>query len=211
MTPSLLSLTQRDHLLRDGDVIFSSIPNPLYQRIADATGSTASHVGILFRREDGSWWVAESKVPCVRYSTLDNFIGRSISEWHVVRRLHQPLTPVQAAALRQECDKRMGLLYHTGFRYESKRMFCSKFVHEVFRDALGVEVGRVETFGELLQRHPATSLRFWKIWFFGRIPWNRLTVTPASQLESSALTTVFESHPDAHPLRIKAAPVRHAL
>lgn len=183
------------HLLREGDLIFSRIPNPVYRRIAEATGSETSHVGILFKGHDGRWQVAESKVPCVRYSTLENFIGRSADGWHVVRRLRRPLTPDDITALRLECDKRMGTLYHTGFRYAAKRTFCSKFAHEVFRNALGVNVGKLQTFAQLLQQRPGTALAFWKIWFFGRIPWSRITVTPASQLEDSGLRTIWESHP----------------
>lgn len=183
------------HLLCEGDLIFSRIPNPVYRRIAEATGSETSHVGILFKDQDGRWLVAESKVPCVRYSTLENFIGRSAEGWHVVRRLHRPLTSDDITALRLECDKRMGALYHTGFRYASRRTFCSKLAHEVFRAALGINVGKLQTFAQLLQQRPGTALAFWKIWFFGRIPWSRITVTPASQLEDPGLRTIWESHP----------------
>ena len=188
-------ITSATHLLQEGDIIFSRIPNALYRRICAATGSPTSHVGIVFKDGQGSWCVAESKVPVVRYSTLENFIDRSAGRWHVVRRLQRPLDADAIAALRHECDKRIDTLYHTGFRYESRRMFCSKFVFDVFRAALGVEIGHLETFAELLQRQPGTALTFWKVWFFGRIPWQRVTVTPASQLADVRLRTVFESHP----------------
>lgn len=188
---SLIAPDQRDRYLREGDIIFSAIPNPLYRRIAEATGSPTSHVGILFRNPDGRWVVAESGVPCVRYVSLDNFVARSHRGWHVVRRLRLAPEDRHIRALRSECDRHLGKLYHTGFRYESKRMFCSKFVYEAYRNAMGVEIGTLETFAELLSRRPATALNFWRLWFFGRIPWARLTVTPASQLESPLLETVW--------------------
>lgn len=195
MSPLILSQTQRDHVLREGDIIFSRIPNALYRRICAATNSPTSHVGILFRDSTGDWIVAESKVPCVRFSSLDNFLDRSANGWHTVRRLKRVLAPADVAALRRECENHMGTLYHTGFRYESRRMFCSKFVHEVFRSALNIPVGRLETFADLLHRQPGTALNFWRWWFFGHIPWQRLTVTPASQLEDPGLETIWESHP----------------
>jgi len=182
---------------REGDIIFSRIPNLLYRKVAEATGSPTSHVGILFSDGKGGWLVAESKVPLARYSTLQNYLSRSAGGWHVIRRLRSPLTPEQIQALRAESDARMGTLYHTGFHYTAKRTFCSKFVHEVFKAALGIEVGKVETFAQLLQRQPATALAFWQVWFFGRIPWQRTTVTPASQLESDVLETVWVSHPQS--------------
>ena len=192
---------RRDLHLREGDVIFSRIPNPLYRHVAAATGSTTSHVGILFRNPNGDWVVAESGVPLVRYVSLDNFIARSEDGWHVVRRLRMPPEPCHVQALRAECDRHMGTLYHTGFRYESRRMFCSKFVHEVFRCALGVEIGELQTFAQLLDQRPKTALTFWRFWFFGRIPWARVTVTPASQFESPRLETVWESRASAQHAR----------
>lgn len=179
---------------REGDIIFSRIPNPLYRHVAAATGSATSHVGILFRDPDGRWIVAESGVPFVRYTSAESFIGRSQQGWHVVRRLRIAPESHHLRAMRIECDRHMGKLYHTGFRYQSKRMFCSKFVYDVFRNTLGVEIGSLETFEQLLARRPSTALTFWRFWFFGRIPWQRLTVTPASQLESPLLETVWESH-----------------
>jgi hypothetical protein len=63
--------------LKPGDLIFTSIPNPIYRRIAAATGSKASHVGIAFPDPEAGWVVAESAVPFVRYSTLTNFLSRT--------------------------------------------------------------------------------------------------------------------------------------
>jgi hypothetical protein len=179
--------------LKSGDILFISTPNYLYRKVAQATGSPASHVGIAFHDPRRGWLVAESAVPRSRYSPLPRFLRRSDRGWFAVRRLPRELTQAEVAALRAACDRRMGLWYHTGFKYESRRMFCSKFVHEVYREALGLEIGTVETFGELLRRNPEEDLGFWKLWFFGRIPWGRKTITPASQLRSQVLRTIASS------------------
>jgi hypothetical protein len=178
--------------LKSGDILFVSTPAYLYRKVAQATCSPASHVGIAFEDPRRGWVVAESAVPLSRYSPLRRFMRRTDRGWYAVRRLGRELTADEVAALRAACDRRMRLWYHTGFDYDSPRMFCSKFVHEVFREALGVEIGTVETFGELLQRNPQQNLEFWKLWFFGRIPWARRTVTPASQMLSPTLHTVIE-------------------
>lgn len=179
--------------LKSGDIVFVATPSPLYRRVARATGSKASHVGIVFEDEQAGWVVAESAVPRSRYRPLEQFLGRSDDDWFVVRRLKQELTPDQVAVLRAACDQRMGRWYHLGFKYESARTFCSKFVHEVYREALGIDIGEVETFSELLRRNPGEPLGFWKLWFFGFIPWQRKTVTPASQLQSPRLNTIWHS------------------
>lgn len=184
-----------ESLLEPGDVLFTSIPNFLYRRVAKATGSTTSHVGIAFYDPDAGWLVAESAVPTVRYSPIADFISRSDNGWLVVRRMRGGLSAKQVASLRHECNVRMGKFYHFGFHYGSPRQFCSKFVYETYLAALRVEVGTLESFRALLNSLPNTPLWFWRLWFFGRIPWTRLTVTPASQLRSNHLETVWETSP----------------
>jgi hypothetical protein len=180
-----------ESLLEPGDVLFTSIPNFLYRRVAKATGSITSHVGIAFHDPDAGWLVAESAVPTVRYSPISDFISRSDKGWLVVRRMHGGLSSDQVTSLRHECDKRMGKLYHLGFHYLSSRQFCSKFVYETYLAAIGVEIGTLESFRTLLNSLPDTPLLFWRLWFLGRIPWARLTVTPASQFTSDKLETVW--------------------
>jgi hypothetical protein len=183
-----------ENLLESGDVLFTSIPNYLYRRVAKATGSKTSHVGIAFYDSRAGWLVAESAVPTVRYSPIADFISRSDNGWLVVRRMSGGLSSDQVTSLRHECDTRMGRLYHPGFHYSSSRQFCSKFVYQTYLAALGVEIGTLESFRTLLNNLPGTPLIFWRLWFLGRIPWTRLTVTPGSQLKSDKLETVWETH-----------------
>lgn len=186
-----MSIHLLEQQLQPGDIIFTSIANFLYRRVAQATGSKTSHVGIVFYDETRGWLVAESAVPTVRYSTLARFIARSDQGWAVVRRVRGGLSAEQVGLLRQQCDLRMGKLYHFGFHYASPRQFCSKFVYDCYRTAIGIEVGRLESFRSLLDSQPNTPLLFWRLWFFGRIPWTRLTVTPASQLICPTLETII--------------------
>lgn len=196
-----MSERQVESLLQAGDLLFTSIPNFLYRRVAKATGSLASHVGIVFHDSDAGWLVAESAVPIVKYTPLADFIARSDKGWLVVRRLRGGLSAGQVEALRRECDARMGKLYHLGFHFFSSRQFCSKFVYETYRAAVGIEIGTLESFRTLLSRHPETPLLFWRLWFLGRIPWSRLTVTPASQITSDKLDTVWEAPHISAPAR----------
>lgn len=180
--------------LKQGDIIFIAVKHRLYREVAKATGSKASHVGIVMKDKNGNWQVAESSVPLSRHYPLQGFIQRSDQGWHCIRRLKQPLTETQIAAIKTESQKRMGKLYHLGFKFDSHRLFCSKFVYEVFQSAIGVEIGKVETFRQLQQRLPHLPLTFWRWWFFGFIPWSRRTLTPASQMNSSLLETIFETN-----------------
>ena len=84
----------------------------------------------------------------------------------------------------------MWKLYHFGFDFDSKRAFCSKLVYEAYLEALGVEVGTLETFQELFNKNPTAPANFWRIWFLGSIPWHQRTVTTTSQLQSHSWNTI---------------------
>lgn len=88
----------------------------------------------------------------------------------------------------------MGRLYGLGFDFDSRWMYCSKFVHRIYREALGLDLGRIQTFRELLDENPGANLNFWRFWYFGRIPWERRTLTPESLYQDEQLFTAFESY-----------------
>lgn len=176
--------------LKEGDILFISINSFLYKQVAQGTGSWCSHVGFAVQ-EQGEWFVLESAVPVVRRSPLRKFLSKTCNNEVAIRRLKSGVVPEQIERLKAEADKRMGRLYHLGFKYDSERQFCSKFVHECFRDGLGIKLGKVETLEVLLEQNPQASVGFWRAWYFGFIPWQRRTLTPASQLSDEALETVF--------------------
>lgn len=179
--------------LQEGDIIFISIKHYLYRQVAKGTGSKASHVGIVLKDDQGRWQVAESAVPVAKYSSLERFIARSQEGWHCIRRLKSGISDDALRSIKAACDVRMGTLYHLGFKYHSKRLFCSKLVYDVFESALGVKIGTLESLRALHERMPHLPLGFWRLWYLGSIPWSRLTITPASQMHSELLETVYES------------------
>jgi cell wall-associated NlpC family hydrolase len=179
--------------LQVGDLVFIRVANFLYRRVADATRSWTSHVGMIDHRAGAEWIVAESTVPWSRYGSLTRFLRRSQSGQHAIMRLKTPLDAAAQARLQAAARKRMGRWYHFGFDLDSRHQFCSKFVYEVYRDALGVSLGTIESFRELLTSNPNSPLTFWKVWFLGRIPWERRTITPSSQYASDLLQPVSQS------------------
>lgn len=180
--------------LEVGDLVFIRCKGFLFRQVADATGSWTNHVGVVIGHDGLDWRIAESRVPLSCTTSLTRFVARSEHGRFAVRRLPQTLSTDEVSALRHACRQRLGVPYHTGFKLRSRRQFCSKFAHEVYRDALGITLGTPERFGDLLQRNPRAHQRFWRLWFFGRIPWHRETITPASQYTSDRLRTVIDEH-----------------
>jgi hypothetical protein len=176
--------------LRIGDVVFIRVTARPFLEVASATRSWTNHVGIVVDVSDCDARIAESTFPLSRITPLSRFIARSEHGRFAVRRLDAPLTRVQEQALIAAARRRLRVFYDTGFDLHSRRQFCSRFVREVLEEATGVRVGETETFEALLASHPAHPLGFWRCWYFGRIPWQRVTVTPASLLHSPLMHTI---------------------
>jgi hypothetical protein len=185
-------ITELESGLRVGDIVFTRIGNPPFTQIAAATGTWTNHVGIVV----GFNWlgaiVAESRVPLSRRTRFRRFVQRSADGRVAILRLPRTLTEEEAELLRRSMRRRLGRLYDTGFDLRSRRQFCSRFVREVLQESTGEAIGEVQTFRALLERNPAADLRLWKMWYFGRIPWDRTTVTPESLYTSHSLRTVFD-------------------
>jgi hypothetical protein len=174
-----------------GDLIFIRVRTALFLQVAEATGSWTNHVGIV-TQDVNELQIAESRFPLSGHTTLRQFVRRSAGGRVAVARLRQPITEYQRVLIARAARRRARVLYDTGFDLHSRRQYCSRFVREVIAEATGVELGAVQTFEELLQQHPDPNIGFWKLWYFGRIPWQRRTVTPASLLRSPDVECVFD-------------------
>jgi hypothetical protein len=176
-----------------GDIVFTRIGGPIFSRVAETTQSWTSHVGIIVDYQGGDWIVAESGIPFVRKTPLRTFLDRSDDAEFSIMRLKSEPTDEQKHAMLMFADSQMGKLYSLGFDLHSQNTFCSKFVHDAVYESTHQSVGEIETFDHLLHRNPNAPLWFWRAWFLGSIPWQRDTITPASELESPLLRVVAQS------------------
>lgn len=179
--------------LQIGDMVFIRVTARPFLEVANATNSWTNHVGVVVDNHGGEPLIAESTFPLSRTTSLTRFIRRSEHGRCTVARLTQPLTDTQRKALQNAADHRLGTFYDTGFNISSRRQFCSRFVREVIDEATNIQLGEVETFATLLQDNADPNLAFWRLWYFGRVPWQRRTVTPASLLQSPDVRVIFDS------------------
>lgn len=183
--------------LQVGDIVFIRVKALPFRKVAEATRSWTNHVGIVTGfTATGETEVGESTFPRSRITTLSAFVDRSENKDVTVLRLHGGLNDSQKTTITAAAGKRLGIAYDTGFDLHSDKEFCSRFVREVIQEATGITLGEVETFSTLLSKNPQAGLGFWRTWFFGRIPWERETVTPASILASHLLDTHFSNRPE---------------
>lgn len=175
-----------------GDVVFTRIPFAPFTRITEVTGGWANHVGVVIDISGDQPLIAESKVPLSKITPLSSFVRRSDHGRVAVLRPAEPLSSAQQARLREAVDARLGRYYDTGFNLGSSRQFCSRFVREVLAESTGVVYGDEQRFADLLATNPQADQRFWQLWFFGSIPWQRITVTPEAMRRDPRLHVVFD-------------------
>lgn len=180
-------------VVAEGDLIFTDIPNFLFRQVAATTKTWTSHVGIAFKDQNANWIVAESTVPLSREVPLCEFLQKSSEYLFEIKRLNRPLDPSEISTLHSTTNSLLKRLYGFGFDFDSEKLFCSKFAYLAYQ-SIGVEVGTLQTFRELLTSNPNTPLTFWRFWFFGSIPWERRTVTPASQLNDPKVVSVLKGN-----------------
>lgn len=178
--------------LQVGDIVFTRIGAYPFRKVAEATGTWTNHVGIVLDVSGPEPVIGESRFPLSGSTTLARFVARSAGSRVAVLRLPEPLTEAQQAAIVAAAGRRRHVFYDTGFDAHSRRQFCSRYVREVLLEGADVEVGKVETFQQLLADAPQADVGFWRAWYFGSIPWKRETVTPASMLHTPGLKTVFD-------------------
>jgi permuted papain-like amidase YaeF/Yiix C92 family enzyme len=187
-----IRLRELESTLQIGDIVFTRIRGAPFRKIAEVTGTWTNHVGIVVDLNRFGAVVAESCVPVCRRTRFAHFVRRSSGGRVAVLRLPRPLSDEEIWKLQRAAYSRLGRLYDTGFNLRSRRQFCSRFVHEVLHESTGLAIGETTTFRDLLQRNPGADLRLWKIWYFGHIPWERTTITPASLYANASLGIVFD-------------------
>jgi len=189
-----ISKTALANQLQVGDLVFIRVTALPFRKVSETTQSWTNHVGIVVATGGDEPVVAESTFPLSKRGGLSKFLDRSENGRVEISRLNAPLSAAQQQTMALAAQKRMGIFYDTGFDLHSSRQFCSRFVQEVVKEATGIQVGQVETFSAMLARNPETKLGFWRVWYFGSIPWKRETVTPASVMNSPQLRPVFDGY-----------------
>ncbi len=178
--------------LEVGDVVFIRVDQKPFREIAATTGTWTNHVGIVVSAQGGEVLIGESAFPWSRLTPLARLVARSKAGRIAVLRFVEPLSAEEKGRILAAATEQQGILYDTGFDLHSHREFCSRYVREVVLAASGRQLGEVETFRSLFAKHPDANLGFWRLWYFGRIPWDRETVTPASLYSSPRLAVVFD-------------------
>ena len=173
--------------LRDGDIIFHTSRSAQSAAIQRATHSPYSHMGVILYR-DGKPFVFEA-IATVRYTPLADWIARGDGGRYVVRRLKRALKPAELEKLRASREVYEGKPYDLYFEWSDARIYCSELVWKMYRDALGIEIGRLQKLREFDLTDPAVKAKM-RERYGAHVPLEERVISPAAMFESRLLETV---------------------
>ena len=173
---------------REGDIIFQSVPHcEFVDLIEGVTESPYSHCGVVVNR-NGKWCVNEAIVT-VHDTPLLSWILRGRGGRFRVQRLKPEFQP-HVPAFVQALGKYQGKPYDFDCKLDDSSIYCSELVYKAFRDASGIELGKLMSLGDLNWRPFEQALRKYN---GGPLPLDRQMITPRHLAEAEQLEKVLSN------------------
>ncbi|MCD4750203.1 MAG: YiiX family permuted papain-like enzyme [Thermoanaerobaculales bacterium] len=176
----------------NGDIIFHTSQSGQSVAIQKATQSRYSHMGIVYLRDQQAY-VFEAVEP-VKSTLLRDWIGRGVGGHFVVKRLHnasEVLTSDTLDRMLEVGEAFKGKHYDLYFEWSDDRIYCSELVWKVYKRALDLEIGDLQTISEFDLSDPAIKAKVQERWG-GPPPADETVISPAAMFNSEVLRTVFE-------------------
>ena len=173
---------------RTGDIVFHTSTSSQSRAVQEATGSRYSHMGVVLRHQ-GQWQVFEAVQP-VKYTPLPRWIARGAGEHVVVKRLRQPLTAAQQAALQASAQPFVGRDYDLKFEWSDTRLYCSELVWKLYHSAAGIKLAPLAELRSFNLESPSVRQKM-KQRYGHQVPLNEPVVAPVAIFDSTLLETVY--------------------
>lgn len=171
----------------EGDVAFQSLAHhPLIDAIEGATESPFSHCGILHRA--GAGWVVVEAIGPVKETPLAEWIAQGRKKRYAVYRLNARYR-AKIPAFIQAAQSYAGRPYDIHYDLDDEAIYCSELIYKAFKRSTGEELGKLQKLGELKWQAHAEVIREIE---GGKLPLERVMITPRSVSEAAQLTKIFE-------------------
>jgi len=169
------------------DVVFQSLPhNALIDTIEGATGSPFSHCGIL-HLAGTDWRVIEAIGP-VKETALTAWEMQGRDGHFTMYRFKRPYRD-KIPAFIKAAQGYEGRPYDLHYDMDDAAIYCSELIYKAFRTATGEELGHLQKLGELHWQPYEPVIKQLE---GGRVPLDRLMITPRCLSEAPQLEKIFE-------------------
>ena len=179
--------------VKEGDIIFQNSKSRQSKAIELATKSKYTHVGIIFKKSNGQYYVYEAVQP-VKFTNLEEWIKRGDGSHFAIKRLKQSATILNEKDikyLKREALKHLGKNYDIYFGFSDEKMYCSELVWKIYKNALNIEIGKIKKLKDFdLSSDIVKSLMQER--YKNHIPYNERVISPQSIFESKNLTLILK-------------------
>lgn len=143
--------------LKNGDIVFIVNPGGQGKAIQLATKSKFTHVGVIFI-ENGKPYVYHAIEP-VSKDAFDDFVSMSSDKKYVIKRLKDQslLNPIIIDKMLKEANSKIGKHYDIAFNWNDEELYCSEFVWKLYKNALGIEIGKLRPLKDFDLSHEAVK------------------------------------------------------
>lgn len=180
----------KNNPLQIGDIIFQSSKSGQSYAVQLATGSKYSHVGMIIK-DKGELKVIEAVQP-VKITSLKEWKKYGDGNHYVVKRLKQAdslLNDSITHLLDSFSRSYLGKNYDLYFGWDDDRIYCSELVWKVYKQALGIELGKLQKLSTFDLSHPIVKEKL-KERYGNSIPMNEQCISPGAMFDSELLELV---------------------
>jgi uncharacterized protein YycO len=177
---------------QNGDIIFHTSKGSQSLAIQKATKSKYSHMGIIFL-QDGTPFVFEAVGP-VKFTPLRDWVARGEGNHYVVKRLanaKEVITQKAVGRMLAVGKQFKGKPYDRYFEWSNDRIYCSELVWKIYKRALNIEIGELQTMGEFDLSDPVVEEKIQER-FGDSVPQDETVISPAAIFASNLLITVHK-------------------
>jgi len=177
---------------QNGDIIFQTSKSAQSVAIQRATKSKYSHMGIVYTK-NGQTLVFEAIEP-VKSTPFGDWAARGEGRHYVVKRIsnaRKKLTPEAFERMLAVGKTFEGKHYDLYLEWSDDRIYCSELVWKIYKRALNLEVGKLQTMGEFDLSDPLVKAKV-RERFGPSVPKNETVISPAAIFASDLLVTVYK-------------------
>ena len=181
-----------EYQVQNGDIIFQTSRSSQSVAIQRATKSKYSHMGIVYIK-NGQPFVFEAIQP-VKLTPLGDWVARGDGGHYVVKRLSNAKERLTSEALERMLmigKTFEGRHYDLYFEWSDDRIYFSDLVWKIYKRALNIEIGELQTMGEFDLSDPLVRAKV-RERFGESLPKNETVISPAAMFASDLLVKVYE-------------------
>jgi uncharacterized protein YycO len=177
---------------QNGDIIFHTSRSSQSLAIQKATKSKYSHMGIIFLK-NGTPFVFEAVGP-VKFTPLGAWVARGQGKHYLVKRLtnaQEVLTKEAVNRMLVVAGSFKGKPYDYYFEWSDDRIYCSELVWKIYKRALNMEIGELQTMSDFDLSDPIVRKKI-RERFGNSFPKDEIVISPADIFSSNLLITVHK-------------------